>query len=493
VLKTFEKDVILKVKNEGYDGREANVGDVVDEPSQWSISGALLYSVTIITTIGYGNIAPKTAWGQIATMVYATFGMPIFMLWASNMGTLMAQTFTFLYANVCCFVCRRGKKKKALKAIKRQEDRDREARSGSERESSKLLWSERDVSPALTTSTKLDGMTPYMQRGLNGSDNLIQNSLNPYNSPNSTLKMDPKVKEMLSACATYNLDQGDDDDPLSEAVVEELRHADAMDIINERSLNVSPLTSPQQSRVIRLDREGSSYENNTDTPEREPSTRPTTRLDIKSPIQTLDRKGKLTHPSVVAINKKDGSANTALLLTPPNQHSSRISPIMAPKASRDPSPTSSRVFLPTSDKDEESYTKQTIRSKPSEADVGPAPIERVPPLPVLAFLGFYLTLGAVIFSEWEDWTFLEGFYFSFITLTTIGFGDYVPGDSVMNVDSTDGQYKLLCSVVYVLLGLAVLSMSFNLIQEEVVDFAIQLAKDCGVIDDDDDEDDLDGS
>ena len=431
------------------------------------------------------------------------------MLWASNMGTLMAQTFTFLYANVCCFVCRRGKKKKALKAMKRQEDREREARSGSERESSKLLWSERDVSPALTTSTKLDGMTPYMQRGLNGSDNLIQN---PYITPTSTLKMDPKVKEMLSACATYNLDQGDDDDPLSEAVVEELRHADAMDIINERSLNVSPLTSPQRtpkparvtrgdaevslyesSRISRGEREGSSYENNTDTPEREPSTRGTTRLDLKSPQQSLDRKGKLTHPSVVALNKKDGAPNTALLLTPPIQHSSRVSPILAPKASRDPSPTSSRIFLPSSEKDEESYTKLTVKSKPSEADVGPAPIERVPPLPVLCFLGFYLTLGAVIFSAWENWSFLEGFYFSFITLTTIGFGDYVPGDSVMSVESTDGQYRLLCSVVYVLLGLAVLSMSFNLIQEEVVDFAIQLAKDCGVIDDDDDEDDLDGS
>ena len=45
-------------------------------------------------------------------MGYAVFGLPIFMLWLSNVGTLLAQTFTFLYANVCCFICRRGKRKK---------------------------------------------------------------------------------------------------------------------------------------------------------------------------------------------------------------------------------------------------------------------------------------------------------------------------------------------------------------------------------------------
>ena len=48
------------------------------------------------------------------------------------------------------------------------------------------------------------------------------------------------------------------------------------------------------------------------------------------------------------------------------------------------------------------------------------PQERVPALPVLIFAVSYITLGAVLFSAWEQWTFLEGFYFSFITLTTIG-------------------------------------------------------------------------
>ena len=58
-----------QVKTDGYDGKEAVEGDVVQEPSQWSLSGALLYSVTIITTIGmfskhcllFNNCLLKTA------------------------------------------------------------------------------------------------------------------------------------------------------------------------------------------------------------------------------------------------------------------------------------------------------------------------------------------------------------------------------------------------------------------------------------------------
>jgi len=42
----------LKVKSEGYDG---NDNEELNSPSQWNFSGALLYSVTIITTIGKQN------------------------------------------------------------------------------------------------------------------------------------------------------------------------------------------------------------------------------------------------------------------------------------------------------------------------------------------------------------------------------------------------------------------------------------------------------
>lgn len=39
----------------------------------------------------------------------------------------------------------------------------------------------------------------------------------------------------------------------------------------------------------------------------------------------------------------------------------------------------------------------------------------------------HLVLPPVVFMYMEGWSYLEGLYYSFITLTTVGFGDYVAG------------------------------------------------------------------
>lgn len=38
----------------------------------------------------------------------------------------------------------------------------------------------------------------------------------------------------------------------------------------------------------------------------------------------------------------------------------------------------------------------------------------------------YIFIGATIYYLWEPWSFFESFYFVFISMSTIGFGDYVP-------------------------------------------------------------------
>uniref|UniRef100_A0A8C3CMB3 Potassium channel subfamily K member n=1 Tax=Cairina moschata TaxID=8855 RepID=A0A8C3CMB3_CAIMO len=67
----------------------------------------------------------------------------------------------------------------------------------------------------------------------------------------------------------------------------------------------------------------------------------------------------------------------------------------------------------------------------------------------------FLLLPPLLFSDKEGWTYEEGFYYSFITLSTIGFGDYVIG---MNPDRTyPGWYKNVISL-WILFGMAWLAL-----------------------------------
>ncbi|XP_048360937.1 potassium channel subfamily K member 16-like [Sphaerodactylus townsendi] len=82
-------------------------------------------------------------------------------------------------------------------------------------------------------------------------------------------------------------------------------------------------------------------------------------------------------------------------------------------------------------------------------------------------MGFFLTAGSLlflvfppmIFSYVEGWSYGEGFYFTFITLSTIGFGDYVVGtDPNKHYISI---YRSLAAI-WIVFGLAWLALIFNL-------------------------------
>ncbi|CAL1574630.1 unnamed protein product [Knipowitschia caucasica] len=71
----------------------------------------------------------------------------------------------------------------------------------------------------------------------------------------------------------------------------------------------------------------------------------------------------------------------------------------------------------------------------------------------------FLIIPPLLFSYVEGWTFGEGFYFAFITLSTIGFGDYVVGtDPDIEYISL---YRSLAGV-WIILALAWLALVFNL-------------------------------
>ncbi|XP_060951255.1 potassium channel subfamily K member 1-like [Limanda limanda] len=66
----------------------------------------------------------------------------------------------------------------------------------------------------------------------------------------------------------------------------------------------------------------------------------------------------------------------------------------------------------------------------------------------------FLIIPAWIFISLEkDWNFLESLYFCFISLTTIGLGDYVPGETHSKEANPHPQLYRLTITVYLLLGL----------------------------------------
>lgn len=70
---------------------------------------------------GYGNVCPRTPWGKITTILYAIIGMPLFLLYLSNIGDIMARSFKWLYAKCClCKGCPGVSQKRAERRRHRQ-------------------------------------------------------------------------------------------------------------------------------------------------------------------------------------------------------------------------------------------------------------------------------------------------------------------------------------------------------------------------------------
>ncbi|ALC44236.1 CG9194 [Drosophila busckii] len=112
------------------------------------------------------------------------------------------------------------------------------------------------------------------------------------------------------------------------------------------------------------------------------------------------------------------------------------------------------------------------------------PKDRPVPIWLCVFLVVsYILGGAALFAFWEQWSFLDSAYFCFITLTTIGFGDFVPAKGVKDESEQSIAY---CSL-YLLFGIALLAMSFNLVQEEFIANVKEVARRLGILKDDDEE------
>ncbi|XP_055925608.1 TWiK family of potassium channels protein 7-like [Argiope bruennichi] len=101
-LRDLDRFIVGAVKNFSYD----STMDMDKWDREWSFGNGLLYSVTILTTIGYGHVTPKTQIGKVVTILYSLIGIPLTLIFLANIGDLMASFFRYAYSRLCCRWCR---------------------------------------------------------------------------------------------------------------------------------------------------------------------------------------------------------------------------------------------------------------------------------------------------------------------------------------------------------------------------------------------------
>ncbi|XP_053617502.1 potassium channel subfamily K member 18-like [Plodia interpunctella] len=78
---------------------------VIDD-YEWNFAKAFLYSLTVLTTIGYGSVAPRTALGKAVTIGYAVIGIPLTLLYLSVVGALLSRLARSVFSRaLCCCLC----------------------------------------------------------------------------------------------------------------------------------------------------------------------------------------------------------------------------------------------------------------------------------------------------------------------------------------------------------------------------------------------------
>ncbi|KAM4690301.1 potassium channel subfamily K member 10 [Rhinophrynus dorsalis] len=88
-----ELDALIKRAIDADNAGVNPIGNYSNSSSHWDLGSAFFFAGTVITTIGYGNIAPSTEGGKIFCILYAIFGIPLFGFLLAGIGDQLGTIF----------------------------------------------------------------------------------------------------------------------------------------------------------------------------------------------------------------------------------------------------------------------------------------------------------------------------------------------------------------------------------------------------------------
>uniref|UniRef100_A0A673KSP2 Potassium channel subfamily K member 4 n=1 Tax=Sinocyclocheilus rhinocerous TaxID=307959 RepID=A0A673KSP2_9TELE len=110
-LRKFTEKVVDAIEA-GVDARSTS-----NYTSRWDPSNAFFFCGTIITTIGFGNISPKTKGGQLFCIFYALVGIPMFGILLAGVGDHLGTLLRRAVAKIETLFLRKGVKPTSVRVI----------------------------------------------------------------------------------------------------------------------------------------------------------------------------------------------------------------------------------------------------------------------------------------------------------------------------------------------------------------------------------------
>lgn len=572
MLKDFENAILFEMKVRGWDGNES------PDTIQWTFFGALFYSIIVITTIGYGHIAPKTQTGKVVTIFYAILGIPLMLLCLSNIGDVMASSFRFLYWRVCCYVCTRPPKRRHRHhPNSRRSVRGGSARASTRRAPRPLARAHSDTDCRYRDSGYSSGRVRRARAPISTqqSTSLPRTRSQPPPQPRPIKIYGPRdydpedhspVRQERYERGRDTYDEEDEDFPKISLPLQDLEAA--LKDLDDHQINISSKPELRSKSLPRPAKAKPEYGPRRDFDEQrhyadEPRDRDMYEMHDLHDVdyenyrerQELERERRREREDIYGMRdrgydpededfefdyprgrarrdyrnergrseyyereceepreRRQRRARSAIYEHEQHWGDEQPPPPAPPPAHlrrlrRLQTVDDSRIHYrhsPSLERDEwseegapprRSRPPQAWSSRQSDIYHPPSDVvakEQIKPVPIwlcVFLVASYIVAGTFLFKRWESWSYLDAAYFCFITLTTIGFGDFVPaqgrrkeeGPREAREDAAAAVHSIALCSLYLLFGIALLAMSFNLVQEEVRANVAALATKLGII------------
>lgn len=470
IVRKYQEGLVSAYKSGGSDSTKAT--------DNWSFSGAFLYSLTVITTIGYGNVTPRTDWGKITTVLYAIIGMPLFLLYLSNIGDILAKSFKWTYAKLwLCKGCPGARRRRLARALQHQQQHPPK-------------YNVKATTPA-----------PLLVQDF-GDDHSWTPGANAASLPGRrrlgvAVGVHAPYDGYLEAAAIHGL-------PIPRGHPRSRSRGRSRGRQEYEDEDAGGWDHPHRARRVGVDygRDGEPDEDDEDDEDDEYDDEEWDGTSGRSRSRSAFRAGPGRQNADAEPAFGVRSARAAAGGRSPGQPTPRRGHRRGRRGRQDDSSEESDEDVeeeeqevededvdeeesPSTeddlDEEEELEEEEYIHdddmdegevadddtdgeSSAASSDYDPQTVT-VPVTLCLAIMVSYVCGGAVLFSKWEQWDMLDGSYFCFISLSTIGFGDIVPGGYVY---SNKVEVSFIFCSMYLMLGMALIAMCFNLMQEEVI-------------------------